>query len=99
MLSNSLSQPLAPRQSRPYLRGQGSIPCSPVSGKMAKERLDLLKGPEGPHHGYRRLNGEPNPGRINLGHGWVAEWFKAAVLKTAKGLRLSWVRIPPHPEI
>jgi hypothetical protein len=29
--------------------------------------------------------------------GWVAEWFKAAVLKTAEGVSLPWVRIPPHP--
>src|SRR5215475_8584480 len=29
--------------------------------------------------------------------GWVAEWFKAPVLKTGRGLRSSWVRIPPHP--
>jgi hypothetical protein len=27
----------------------------------------------------------------------VAEWFKAAVLKTAVGASLPWVRIPPHP--
>src|SRR3712207_5447541 len=31
--------------------------------------------------------------------GWVAEWFKAAVLKTAVGVTLPWVRIPPHPPI
>lgn len=31
--------------------------------------------------------------------GWVAEWFKAAVLKTAEGASLPWVRIPPHPPI
>src|SRR5690349_3754023 len=29
--------------------------------------------------------------------GWVAEWFKAAVLKTAVGASSPWVRIPPHP--
>jgi hypothetical protein len=29
--------------------------------------------------------------------GRVAEWFKAAVLKTAKGASPSWVRIPPLP--
>ena len=29
--------------------------------------------------------------------GRVAEWFKAAVLKTARGASLSWVRIPPLP--
>jgi hypothetical protein len=27
----------------------------------------------------------------------VAEWFKAAVLKTAVGASLPWVRIPPLP--
>jgi hypothetical protein len=27
----------------------------------------------------------------------VAEWFKAAVLKTARGASPSWVRIPPLP--
>ena len=30
-------------------------------------------------------------------HGEVAEWFKAAVLKTAVGSRPPWVRIPPSP--
>src|SRR5881275_1579561 len=29
--------------------------------------------------------------------GEVAEWFKAAVLKTAVGSRPPWVRIPPCP--
>ena len=29
--------------------------------------------------------------------GRVAEWFKAAVLKTAMGASPSWVRIPPLP--
>ena len=27
----------------------------------------------------------------------MAEWFKAAVLKTAVGSRSPWVRIPPSP--
>ncbi len=31
------------------------------------------------------------------GLGRVAEWFKAAVLKTAEGASLPWVRIPPRP--
>ena len=30
-------------------------------------------------------------------YGRVAEWFKAAVLKTARGASPSWVRIPPLP--
>ncbi len=29
--------------------------------------------------------------------GWVAEWSKAAVLKTVGRLRVPGVRIPPHP--
>ena len=29
--------------------------------------------------------------------GWVAEWSKAAVLKTAVPVRVPWVRIPAHP--
>src|SRR4051794_28196812 len=34
---------------------------------------------------------------IGASDGWVAEWFKAAVLKTAVGASPPWVRIPPHP--
>src|SRR5258708_31883138 len=30
-------------------------------------------------------------------HGWVAERFKAPVLKTGRGVSSSCVRIPPHP--
>src|SRR3546814_10304638 len=33
------------------------------------------------------------------GRGQVAEWFKAAVLKTAVAATLPWVRIPPCPPI
>jgi hypothetical protein len=33
------------------------------------------------------------------GSGRVAEWFKAAVLKTAAGESPPWVRIPPLPPI
>jgi hypothetical protein len=29
--------------------------------------------------------------------GWVAERFKAPVLKTGVPARVPWVRIPPHP--
>jgi hypothetical protein len=44
---------------------------------------------------------DPNePGSSYEGiRGRVAEWFKAAVLKTAAGQRLPWVRIPPLPPI
>src|SRR5438309_3629189 len=31
--------------------------------------------------------------------GWVAEWFKALVLKTSDGASRPWVRIPPHPPV
>ena len=31
--------------------------------------------------------------------GWVAERFKAPVLKTGRGASLSWVQIPPHPPL
>ena len=41
----------------------------------------------------RRFSTDSASGR----HGWVAEWLKAPVLKTGKGSRPSWVRIPPHP--
>ena len=34
---------------------------------------------------------------LTLYWGWVAERFKAPVLKTGRGASLSWVRIPPHP--
>ncbi len=34
---------------------------------------------------------------ILLASGGVAEWFKAAVLKTVEGASLPWVRILPPP--
>ena len=38
------------------------------------------------------------PSRHKIDHaGRVAEWFKAAVLKTAVGATPPWVRIPPRP--
>ena len=39
---------------------------------------------------------DPNP-CYSRPPGRVAEWFKAAVLKTAVGGSLPWVRIPPRP--
>ena len=52
----------------------------------------------------RNRNGNSNPrppgqrqGPVNVGIGRVAEWFKAAVLKTAVGASPPWVRIPPLP--
>jgi hypothetical protein len=38
-------------------------------------------------------------GAIKSANGQVAEWFKAAVLKTAVGSRPPWVRIPPCPPV
>jgi hypothetical protein len=35
--------------------------------------------------------------RLIFVSGWVAEWFKAPVLKTGVGSRSPGVRIPPHP--
>ena len=37
------------------------------------------------------------PRAMGAGIGQVAEWFKAAVLKTAVGASSPWVRIPPCP--
>jgi hypothetical protein len=37
----------------------------------------------------------PTPRFLSLG--WVAERFKAPVLKTGVGASSPWVRIPPHP--
>ena len=34
-----------------------------------------------------------------IGAGWVAEPFKAPVLKTGAGASPPWVRIPPHPPV
>ena|GEM_PF-6919263 len=43
-----------------------------------------------------RLHYEPARGMDDI-TGRVAEWFKAAVLKTAVGESPPWVRIPPLP--
>jgi hypothetical protein len=43
---------------------------------------------ERPRRGFDQI--QPNPG-------WVAERFKAPVLKTGVPARVPWVRIPPHP--
>jgi hypothetical protein len=37
------------------------------------------------------------PRAMAAAQGQVAEWFKAAVLKTAVGASSTWVRIPPCP--
>ena len=36
---------------------------------------------------------------VKSASGWVAEWFKAAVLKTAVRETVPGVRIPPHPHL
>src|SRR6516162_5102262 len=36
-------------------------------------------------------------GKTRPNSGWVAERFKAPVLKTGVPARVPWVRIPPHP--
>jgi hypothetical protein len=51
-------------------------------------------------HATRGLCLPPSPEGVFISRGrggGVAEWLKAAVLKTARGLRSSWVRIPPPP--
>ena len=41
------------------------------------------------------FSGGPSEAVVRIG--WVAEWFKAPVLKTGVGESPPWVRIPPHP--
>jgi hypothetical protein len=64
-----------------------------VSRRGDNPRFDRIA--EEPQFGYH-IEGSslPEPGN---GHGRVAEWFKAAVLKTAVGASPPWVRIPPLP--
>ena len=44
-----------------------------------------------------KINHRPAVREDSRRYGWVAERFKAAVLKTAVGASPPWVRIPPHP--
>ncbi len=46
-----------------------------------------------------RVQIPPSPPLPFLEFGGVAEWLKAAVLKTVIGTSLSWVRILPPPPI
>ncbi len=48
-------------------------------------------------NGLRADNGQCQVHDIKCG--WVAEWFKAPVLKTGVGECSPWVRIPPHPPL
>ena len=61
-----------------------------------------------PGHGVAENLGLPRTGQAAIARlasgdtgavpdGWVAEWFKAPVLKTGVGSRPPWVRIPPLP--
>ena len=59
-----------------------------------------------PHNGIRCQNGcqlarqrerRKQQNTVNNRSGWVAEWSKAAVLKTAVRVTVPGVRIPPHP--
>src|SRR6266478_1107457 len=46
----------------------------------------------------RFQSGTPRRRTLDIGRpGWVAERFKAPVLKTGVGASSPWVRIPPHP--
>src|SRR5687767_6289942 len=69
-------------------------------------RLDAWGRGQHRHHGRRGLTPRKAPPlsragrvvyRVARRRGWVAEWFKAPVLKTGVGSRPPWVRIPPHP--
>ena len=59
-------------------------------GQAARRRSSLCLWIESPWS-------SPTWTAVNRLLGKVAEWFKAAVLKTAVGASLPWVRIPPFP--
>src|SRR5437868_3410022 len=46
---------------------------------------------------YKQLPRARFPTGQSADRGWVAERFKAPVLKTGEGASSPWVRIPPHP--
>ncbi len=62
--------------------------------RPARRRVSWLR-----HAAGERLASGGPEWEGSTGAGWVAERLKAPVLKTGKGSRPSWVRIPPHPPI
>jgi hypothetical protein len=66
----------------------------------AKANIDAVDGPEGVQGGMPGIKLPQWRATRNLQqtiYGEMAEWFKAAVLKTAVGVSLPWVRIPLSP--
>ena len=57
---------------------------------------DIVGAAENAYRNNRRFGSVENR-RVLRTVGRVAEWFKAAVLKTAVGESPPWVRIPPLP--
>ena len=57
---------------------------------------DIVGAAENAYRNNRRFGSVENR-RVLRTVGRVAEWFKAAVLKTAVGESSPWVRIPPLP--
>jgi|HubBroStandDraft_3_1064219.scaffolds.fasta_scaffold183189_2 hypothetical protein len=99
---------LLPRQRRQVLKqGRSSSRSAPPDGiRAVRMPILAIRPPRTPaprrpldpaaashdlqqsRRGFDQL--QPNPG-------WVAERFKAPVLKTGVPARVPWVRIPPHP--
>ena len=59
--------------------------CGPGNGPRVVAGVDLVRG------------SSSSQAIANDRLGWVAEWFKAPVLKTGVLARVPGVRIPPHP--
>ena len=85
------------RTSQPALSANGSeCRVSPSGRPEARAPRRPLDPAAASHDLQRSRRGfdqlQPNPG-------WVAERFKAPVLKTGVPARVPWVRIPPHPPV
>lgn len=68
-----------------------NIRDSPIGKKRAIWRLDII-----PQSSYFSMAYTGSQG-VCPPNGGVAEWLKAAVLKTVERLRVPGVRIPPPP--
>ena len=65
------------------------LACRPLYNARPDHQVDGNNAPKGP----------PFRATMPALSGSVAEWFKAAVLKTAVGVSLPWVRIPLSPPL
>jgi hypothetical protein len=73
---------------RPDRHCHGAVPLSlPAKGLTVESRMTIPKRAESAQGKWVAVSGR------------VAEWFKAAVLKTAVGATPPWVRIPPRPPV